>query len=363
MFLIILGLLLAAPSGAAWFFVFQPFGTPPFPRQVEITPGMGWREVASRMEQEGLVRSRTALLALAVLRGGDARVRAGGYRIDGPMTPAALLDKLTRGEVLFHRITVPEGWTLAQVADRLAGDGLVDRTQFLRETRDPARVQELLGIAAPSLEGFLFPDTYHFPAKTPQERVIRTMTRRFQQAFDAALQARAEEMGWTVLQVVTLASLIEKETGLASERPLISGVFHLRLRIGMRLEADPSVIYGLEGFTGDLRRQDLANPHPYNTYVITGLPPGPICNPGADSLRAALFPAKGDYLYFVSRNDGSHHFSKTIQEHARAVARYQKAPADRRGDAAPNKKRASSSEKERPPDPPTPALTFEERRI
>jgi UPF0755 protein len=150
------------------------------------------------------------------------------------------------------------------------------------------------------------------------------MVKRFQQAFDAMLRAKADEKGWSILQAVTMASLIEKETAVPSERPVISGVFHRRLKQGMRLETDPSVIYGLDRFNGDLRKADLTNPHPYNTYVIAGLPPGPICNPGYESLMAALFPADNGYLYFVSRNDGSHQFSKSFQEHLRAVARYQR---------------------------------------
>jgi UPF0755 protein len=245
----------------------------------------------------------------------------------------------------------------------LAQEGLVDKAQFLAEARDPLRAEQLLGFTAPSLEGFLFPDTYHFPPGVTQDRILRTMVKRFQQAFDESLQARATEMGWSMLDVITLASLIEKETGLPEERALISGVFHLRLRLGMRLEADPSVIYGLEGFNGDLRRQDLAIPHPYNTYVITGLPPGPICNPGREALVAALFPSHKEYLFFVSRKDGSHHFSKSLQEHVRAVDRYHKAPSARRAETPPSKKGPPPMTRERPPAPEAPPLTFEERRI
>ena len=323
-----LGIGLAVSVGflalGVWTLCFMPYGTPPFPRQVEVPAGMGFREIAALLQEKDLVRSRHALLALAALRGEQGRVRAGIYRFDVPLSASALLAKLTRGEVFFHRVTLPEGWSLMQVADRLTGEGLVDRDHFLRKACDSDVVRELLGFEAPSLEGFLFPDTYNFLSGTGEARILRTLVKRFQQALDPSLQARAEEMGWSVLQTVTLASLIEKETSLAAERFLISGVFHRRLRLGMKLETDPTVIYGLEGFQGDLRREDLANPHPYNTYVFVGLPPGPICNPGRDALVAALFPAEGEYLYFVSRNDGSHHFSKSLQEHLRAVERYQR---------------------------------------
>jgi UPF0755 protein len=285
---------------------------------------MGLREIASMLQDKELLRSRHAFLALAALRGDQGKVRAGIYRLDGPVSAHALLEKLTRGDVSFHRVTLPEGWTLVQVADRLSSEGLVSRDLFLQKARDPDLVKELVGLQAPTLEGFLFPDTYNFLSGTREERILRTLVRRFQQAFDPSLQARAEEIGWSVLQTVTLASLIEKETSLSAERFLISGVFHRRLRLGLKLETDPSVIYGLDGFQGDLRREDLANPHPYNTYVFVGLPPGPICNPGRDALVAALFPAEGEYLYFVSRNDGSHQFSKSLGEHHRAVDRYQR---------------------------------------
>jgi UPF0755 protein len=291
---------------------------------LEIPAGMKLREIASLLEREGLILNRAAFLALAALHGEQGKIRAGTYRIDGPGSARLLLEKLTRGEVAFHRITIPEGWTLTQIADRLASDGLVQREPFLQTARDPGSVEDLLGFRAPSLEGFLFPDTYHFTAGAGESKILRTMIRRFHQALDPVLRSRAEELGFSVLEAVTLASLIEKETSVPEERSVIAGVFHRRLRIGMKLETDPTVIYGLESFRGGLRKEDMTRPHPYNTYVIGGLPPGPICSPGKESLTAALFPTDREYLYFVSRKDGSHHFSRTYPEHLRAVARYQR---------------------------------------
>lgn len=310
--------------GLVWVFWLLPYGVPPFPKDVEIPSGIGLGEIASRLKRQGLLRNSTSLVFLATLRGQQGRIQAGEYRFEGPVSAKVLLHRLTRGDVLLHCLTFPEGWTVDQVARRLGGDGLIDTERFIQKAKDPEFAGQLLGFQAPSLEGFLFPETYRFPSGWEEERFLAAMVRRFERAFDPELRARAEEMGWSILQVVTLASLIEKESALPGERPLISGVFHQRLRRGMRLESDPSVIYGLDDFDGNLRRVDLDVPHPYNTYRISGLPPGPICNPGIGAIRAALFPVDEGYLYFVSRNDGSHHFSRTYREHVKAVARYQR---------------------------------------
>jgi UPF0755 protein len=309
--------------GLIWVFWLEPYGSAPFPKEVEIPSGAGLGGVAVMLQRQGLLRSSKAFVTLATLRGQQGRIQAGQYRFEGPVSPRALLQRFTSGEVFLHRITFPEGWTLDQVAERLANEGLVNRDRFVARATDPVFTANLLGFQAPSLEGFLFPDTYHFPSGWEEQRILAALVKRFHQVYHEGLRARTEETGWSILQVVTLASLIEKESALPRERPLISGVFHQRLRRGMRLESDPSVIYGLENFDGNLRRADLEMPHPYNTYRILGLPPGPICNPSIASIRAALYPIDEGYLYFVSRNDGSHHFSHTFREHMVAVARYQ----------------------------------------
>ncbi len=308
----------------SWVLWFMPYGRPPFPREVEIPSGLTLNRTAHLLECKGLLMSRHAFVALAILRGDQGNVRAGGYRFEGPISPQGILDRITKGKPLLRRITVPEGFTLAQVAERLASEGLVDKSIFLEQSKDAGLIASLLGFEAASLEGFLFPDTYLFPPGEDERVILRIMVKRFHEVFEPFLQARTEQLGWTVLQAITLASIIEKETSLASERSLISGVFHRRLRLGMRLESDPSVIYGLENFDGDLRRKDLAVWHPYNTYLVYGLPPGPICNPGLKAIMAALFPSDHGYLYFVSKNDGSHTFSRTIEEHRQAVNRYQR---------------------------------------
>lgn len=308
----------------SWVLWFMPYGHPPFPREVEIPSGLSLNRTAHLLEREGLLMSRPAFVALAILRGDQGNVRAGGYRFERPISPQDILDRITRGKPFLRRITVPEGFTLAQVAERLASEELVDKAIFLEQAKDAGIISSLLGFEASSLEGFLFPDTYLFAPGEDEGMIMRTMVKRFQEVFEPFLRARTEQLGWTVLQAITLASIIEKETCLASERSLISGVFHRRLKLGMRLESDPSVIYGLEDFDGDIRKKDLAVWHPYNTYLVYGLPPGPICNPGLKAIMAALFPSDEGYLYFVSRNDGSHIFSRTLEEHRQAVNRYQR---------------------------------------
>ncbi len=318
-------LIMLGAAYLAWVFWLLPYGASQFPRQLEIPSGKTLQEIGFMLEREGLVVNSHAFVALAALRGETHRIRAGIYRLEAPLSCLSLLERLAVGPVELYRVTIPEGWNLLQVAEKLAGMGLVDVMGFLSKARDPVWASGLLGFNAASLEGFLFPDTYLFPPGTTEQTILHTMVKRFQRAFPAEFHSRLLELGWDVLQAVTLASLIEKETCAPEERALVSGVFHKRLRMGMKLESDPSVIYGLDNFKGELRKSHLLMAHPYNTYFFQGLPPGPICNPGQESLRAALFPAQTDYLFFVSKNDGTHHFSRTLGEHLRAVARYQKA--------------------------------------
>jgi len=200
--------------------------------------------------------------------------------------------------------------------------GLTDGPVFIRSANDIAIVKAL-GVEADSLEGYLFPDTYHFPKGLPLDEIMGTMVNRFQEIFSTEWQERSRQMGMSIHQVVTLASIIEKETGAAFERPLIASVFHNRLAKRMRLSSDPTVIYGIKDFDGNLTRKHLKTANPYNTYLNKGLPPGPIANPGVAALEAALYPAETDYLYFVSKKDGTHQFSTSFKEHNRAVRKYQ----------------------------------------
>ncbi|HDH97357.1 MAG TPA: endolytic transglycosylase MltG, partial [Proteobacteria bacterium] len=249
-------------------------------------------------------------------------IKAGVYELDLPLYPSELLGKLTGGRQKLRRITIPEGLTIREMDALLADRGVLAEGEFERYCRNPDNAGRY-GIEAESLEGFLFPDTYLVPYDISVDKLVDVMVGRFREVFDPNLVADAERLGMSILEAVTLASMIEKETALDEEKPLISAVFHNRLKRGMKLQCDPTVIYGLEDFDGNLTREDLKNPHPYNTYVHSGLPPGPICNPGRTSLVAAVRPADVDYLYFVAKRDGSHHFSSTYSEHRRAVLKYQ----------------------------------------
>ncbi len=311
---------LAAAGGYAYYRL--PNDDRARPVQVTIAPGDSPRRAAERLAEKGVIRAPLLFLSLARLQGKDRLIRAGEYRFHTSMTPEQVLERLCRGVVVLHRVTIPEGWTVAQIAAALEREGLASREAILEASRDPELLRGL-GIEGPSLEGYLFPDTYRFAKGLSAREILRAMVRRFHEVYDPRLRARQAEAGWSLQEVVTLASIVEKETGRKEERPLVARVLINRLRKGMPLQCDPTVIYGIEGFDGNLTREDLRRPTPYNTYVIKGLPPGPICNPGLDSLRAVLYPAEGNFLYFVSRNDGTHRFSTTLREHNEAVRRYQ----------------------------------------
>jgi UPF0755 protein len=216
---------------------------------------------------------------------------------------------------------IPEGFTVRQVARRLSDWGLVDYETFIARARDP-RLLQALGIQGGSVEGYLYPETYIFTRSMGEEEIIRYMVRQFRKRQRPEWEKEAEKKGLALEEVITLASIIEKEGGLPEEKPLVSAVFHNRLKRGMKLQSDPTVIYGLEDFDGNLKKSHLRKNMPYNTYVHKGLPPGPICNPGLDSIEAALYPATVPYLYFVARNDGSHYFSTTLSHHREAVLKY-----------------------------------------
>ncbi len=239
------------------------------------------------------------------------------------MSPAAILDTLVRGKTIPHRVVIPEGAAMSDIGHLLEKAELVSQEDFLRSASDFELVRAL-GIESDTFEGYLFPETYQFPREVSAEQVIKKMVAHFRSVFTEAMAERARSVGLTTHEVVTLASIVEKETAQADERPLIAAVFLNRLKRGMRLESDPTVIYGIEGFDGNLTRKHLKTHSPHNTYKIRGLPPGPIASPGRASLEAVLYPSEQPHLYFVSKNDGSHHFSRTLSEHNAMVNRYQR---------------------------------------
>ncbi len=287
-----------------------------------VKEGSSLKEVAGDLEKAGLISNKTLFVLWTRMKGYGKDIRAGEYSLSAAIPPVQLLEILRKGLVILHPVTIPEGFNREQVADALAAKGLADKKRFLELTEDKALLRQY-GISSPSLEGYLFPDTYQFSRATPTPAIIDTMVKRFRQVV-APLMDKSQGAGMKFEEVVILASIVEKETGRPEERPLIASVFLNRLRLGMRLESDPTVIYGIENFDGDLKKKDLTEKTPYNTYVIHGLTPGPIANPGLESIKAVMEPARTDYLFFVSKNDGSHHFSKTLVEHNRAVETYQK---------------------------------------
>jgi UPF0755 protein len=229
---------------------------------------------------------------------------------------------MVKGSVKLYKLTIPEGYNLYQIAELVAAANFGNQNAFIEKATDTALVREN-GLEGETLEGYLFPDTYFFPKKITVETIIATMVRRFRSVFAPEWQARAKDLGLTVHQIVTLASIIEKETGASFERPIISSVFHNRLKKKMRLESDPTVIYGIKNFDGNLTKKHLTTRTPYNTYKIRGLPIGPIANPGSASLEAALYPDNTKYIYFVSKKDSTHQFSTNLKQHNHAVRKYQ----------------------------------------
>jgi len=288
----------------------------------EVGQGEGFGTITRNLHARGLFDHPDKFKLLARFKGYDKKIRAGEYELSAAMSPREILVKLVSGKVRLYRLTIPEGYTLRQVAATVESAALCPAAEFSRAAADPALVISL-GIKARDLEGYLYPDTYFFPKGVTGLEIVHAMTSRFNGVFKPEWKTRAADLKMSVHEIVTLASIIEKETGAAFERPLISSVFHNRLKKKMRLETDPTVIYGIPNFNGNLTRKDLATPTAYNTYVIRGLPPGPIANPGAKALEAALYPAETKYLFFVSKKDTTHQFSTNIKDHNKAVRKYQ----------------------------------------
>lgn len=296
---------------------------PPQSTILDIPDGMTLRQLAARLERERLIRSQLAFTLLGKLLGADRHIMVGEYAVHAGMRPRDMLADFMSGHVVLHPVTIPEGYTIVELAQVFAQQGVADPEALIGLARDRDFIRSL-NIEAASLEGYLFPDTYKFARRTKPREILKEMVQGLRKVLTPDLQQRAQEIHLSLHQVLTLASVIEKETGVAQEREMISSVFHNRLRRGIPLQSDPTVIYGLDYFDGNIRKKDLDSKSPYNTYRYRGLPPGPIANPGLGSIRAALYPAPTRHLYFVSRNDGTHHFSTTLAEHNRAVDKYQR---------------------------------------
>ncbi len=308
-------------------FIRYLYTTPPVegwePKRIEIQKGEPFCEVVKKLADEGIITSENFFTFLGFITWNTRKIKSGEYLFPAPQRPVFVLSKLVRGDVTKYRIVIPEGSNIYEIADILSRFGLVDRERFitLASSRDVARK---FGIESRSLEGYLFPDTYVFVKGMGEMAIIEMMVRRFKEVITPEMKERIHELGLTLDQVINIASIIEKETSVDSEKPIISSIIYRRLKRKMRLQMDPTVIYGLKKWDGKLTKEDLRTPNEFNTYLNPGLPPGPIANPGLESIRAALYPADTNYLYFVSKNDGTHYFSRTLREHINAVNRYQK---------------------------------------
>jgi UPF0755 protein len=287
-----------------------------------VHSGENFRQMSLRLHGQGIIRHPLKFSWYARLKGYDKKIKAGEYALSSALTPKQILSLMISGKVALYKITIPEGYNLYQIAALLSQNEMMAEQAFIQKATDALFVRKN-GIEAETFEGYLFPETYHFPKDISPEKIIATMVGRLRAVFLPEWEQRAEALGMTVHQILTLASIIEKETGAVFERPLISSVFHNRLKKRIRLSSDPTVIYGIKDFNGNLTKKDLETWTPYNTYKIFGLPPGPIANPGVASIQAALYPAETDYLYFVSKKDNTHQFSTNLKEHNRAVRKYQ----------------------------------------
>lgn len=297
-------------------------GNDPGKKMINIKKGQNLTVTTESLTRAGLIKSPFRFRILARFKRADKRIQAGEYLLSADMTPNKILAVMVEGKVKLYKFTIPEGYNLKQIASIVAAAGFVKKEGFLQAVTDAAFVNRM-GIEADTFEGYLFPDTYYFPKGANAQDIITTMVNRLWSLISDEWKERAATLGFSMHQVLTLASIIEKETGASFERPMISSVFHNRLHKGMRLETDPTVIYGIKDFDGNLTRKHLTTRTPYNTYKIKGLPPGPIASPGLAAIEAALYPADTDYIFFVSKKDTTHKFSTNLQDHNRAIRKYQ----------------------------------------
>ena len=318
-------IVIGAAGWSAYSFLNTPASNDTSEAVFEVRPKESFKTIATHLEESGLVRSARFLELYARFSKVGAKVRVGEYAIRRDAKPKDILATITSGKSIEYSFAVPEGYNIFEIADIFSKKNIATRDEFLKMVRDPKVVHELLGEDAPSLEGYLFPETYSYTKFTTPQGILKMMVSRFKENF-----SKIEALGALPLSkrdLVILASIIEKETGAPEERPLISSVFHNRMKINMRLQTDPTTIYGIWEKTGEWNRniskQDLLTPSRYNTYTFTGLPYGPISNPGFDSLKAAAQPATSEYLFFVSKNNGTHNFSKDLAGHVKAIEKFQ----------------------------------------
>jgi UPF0755 protein len=308
-------------------------------KEIQVTDGMSFKTIAAKLQQEGIIRYRGYFEIIGRLEGISRKVRVGYYGLGAHMSMWEVLDALRKGKVIEYEVVIPEGYNLYQIAWTLTGTPLIssDPRDFIKVATNKEFVHSL-GIPADTLEGYLFPDTYFLPKGITVQDIAKRMVQRYRTVFSDSYRRRAEEMGFTEHQIITLASIVEKEAKVDSERKLIAAVYLNRLKLGMKLQADPTAVYGTKAWITKVTAQDLKRKSPYNTYLHKGLPPGPIANPGQGAILATLYPEDVDYLYFVAQGDGSHYFSKDFGEHGKAVNRYKASRRRARQEASKNNK-------------------------
>lgn len=295
--------------------------------EVEIPTGSSARDIANILAKNGVIKMPKLFESYARIKGLGKKLKAGVYEFPAGTSLVMAMNKIEHGDVKQYAFTVIEGSTVKDIAASLVEKPFVASAlvpgQFLKLATDRDYITQLGFAGVTSLDGYLFPDTYFITKSATADSLIKRFTARFNEVWNSLDGDAAKATGLSGKDIVTLASIVEKETASPDERPVIASVFYNRLKLGMPLQSDPTIIYGLPNYNGNIRKEDITNPHPYNTYVHSGLPPGPICNPGRASLEAVLNPANTKYLYFVSKNNGTHEFSETLSEHSRAVSKYQ----------------------------------------
>ena len=311
---------------AFYTYTIQPLGDTSLTRTVDIPSGASFFRITEILHDAGFVKNRPFFWTLAIGKGAARQIKAGEYEFSGNMSPTEMINKLLRGERKYYMVLIPEDINAREIAERLVSYRLINDGEFIKLLTDRDFILSL-GLDEKSLEGYLFPDTYRLDRSMTTAGIIRILVYRFQEKITPEITKRAEKMKMTLHKLITFASIIGKESSNSIEKPLISAVFHNRMKLGMKLQSDPTTVYGLQENGNDVKTvlsKHLKSDNPYNTYRIKSLPPGPIANPGLDSIMAALYPAEVNYLYFVSKNDGTHQFSTDLASHKRAVQEYRK---------------------------------------
>jgi len=288
----------------------------------QINKGDTLTKVTHKLKKFNFITNVNFFVITSIVFNRD-NIKIGKYRISNGMSSLEIAKKLSRGEIVTKKITIPEGFNIYQIAERMEAEEITSSKKFLNYCFDSNFINSI-GISASSAEGYIFPDTYIFPLNSNARDIIIIMHNRLKKILKSIVTSKMNKLGLNLHQLLTLSSLVEKEAKIASERKYISAVFHNRLKRGVKLDSCATILYATKKFKGKLRYRDLRYNSPYNTYQNKGLPPTPICSPGRESIYATLNPVRANYLYFVSRNDGSHYFSKNLKEHNRAVDYYQK---------------------------------------